>query len=73
MAVYFTLLDSVRCPGVVDAPTLDSQLANAMPFGNDWSMRVSLAVVPITPVPAFQVATSPKTEVKPVKERIHAQ
>jgi len=35
MAVNFALLDSVRCPGMVDAPTLDSQLANAMPFGND--------------------------------------
>jgi hypothetical protein len=42
MAVYFTVFDSVRCPGVVAAPTFDNQLANAIPLGNDWSMRVSL-------------------------------
>lgn len=69
MAVYFTLLDRVRCPAVVDAPTFHNQLANATPLGNDWSIRVSRETVPICPVPGFgsfgslyQVATLPKVE-----------
>jgi hypothetical protein len=62
MAVYFALLESVRCPGSIDAPTLESQLANATPFGNDWSMRVSRDIDPITPVCVDQVATSPNLE-----------
>jgi hypothetical protein len=35
MAVYFTPLESVRCPRVVDAPALISQAASARPFGKD--------------------------------------
>ena len=70
MAVYFTLLDSVRCPGVVEAPTFESQLARATPFGNDWSIKVSLVLrLSICPVPLlgslgslYQVATFPKVE-----------
>jgi hypothetical protein len=65
IAVNFTPLDSVRCPAVVDAPTFQSQLANAAPFGNDWSTKVSLETDPIVPPVldrSYQVATSPKTE-----------
>lgn len=61
MAVALTWLEIVKWPLAVEAPTLSSQSENAMPLGNDLSMRVSRGLLPITPAPVEpQVATSPK-------------
>ena len=62
MAVAFTELATGRCPLVVDAPTVTSQLAKAMPRGKETSTSVSRVVVPMTPVLVFHVATSPNVE-----------
>jgi hypothetical protein len=73
MAVAFTALEMGRCPLVIDAPTLTSQLAKAMPRGNETSTSVSRVVEPMTPVFVFHVATSPNVEGKLVTDLIQPQ
>lgn len=58
MAVALTWLEIVRCPLVVEAPTLSNQSEKAMPLGKDVSMSVSRGLLPMTPVLELQVATS---------------